>query len=169
MTATVTPTIETERLTLRQARIEDFEIHNEFYSSERSHFVGGPRDRLENWFTFLALPGHWVVRGYGYWMVDERSSGRLIGAVGIIKHDGWPAPELGWQLFSGQGNGYAYEAATAARNWSATQGIKELISLISPDNARSISLAQRLGASKVGEGDSPFGPIAVWLHPKVGT
>lgn len=163
---TAAPALTTDRLTLRATRPEDFEAYNAFYGSERSRFVGGPRERLENWFTFLALPGHWALRGYGYWMVEETATGRLLGAVGIVMHDGWPAPELGWQLFEGEGQGYAQEAALAARDWAAAQGMDELISLIAPDNMRSNALAERIGATRMAEGDSPFGPIAIWLHPK---
>ncbi|MDO5646961.1 GNAT family N-acetyltransferase [Paracoccus sp. (in: a-proteobacteria)] len=167
MTHTNAPTIHSERLTLRAVREDDFDIFAEFMADDRSSFVGGPRDRFESWILFIANPGHWAMRGYGYWMIEETASGRLLGTCGIIKHDGWPAPELGWQLFNGcEGHGYAREAAIAARDWAAAQGMDQLISFIAPDNTRSLALAAKLDAMQMGEGDSPFGPMTVWLHPK---
>lgn len=38
----------------------------------------------------------------------------FVGRIGVICHDGWPGPELGWHLFS-EGKGYANEAALAAK------------------------------------------------------
>lgn len=162
---TLAPTLTTDRLTLRAPREGDFDAYAAFYGSERSRPVGGPQPRFESWIAFLALPGHWALRGYGYWMVEDRA-GALVGSVGIIKHDGWPAPELGWQIFEGfEGEGYATEAAISARDWAARQGMGELLSFVAPDNTRSLATAARLGAQKIGEADSPFGPVTVWLHP----
>lgn len=161
------PTLTTDRLILRAPRPEDFETYTAFYASPRSLFVGGPRERLENWFTFLALGGHWALKGFGYWMVERRDTGALIGSLGIIEHDGWPEPELGWQLFDAafEGQGYAREGAMAARDWAAGRGMGPLISLIHPLNEQSVALARRLGAVEEGSFDSPFGALTIWRHP----
>ena len=61
--------------------------------------------------------------------------------------EGWPGLEIGWAL--GRefwGKGLAYEAAKKVLDDSfSNMGIDELISLIHPENFRSIKLAQRLG------------------------
>ena len=100
--------------------------------------------------THMALfVGEWSLHGYGMWAIEERASRRLIGRVGFLNPHGWPACELGWLLArDAWGHGFALEAAQAAMvHGRANLGIRELISLIRPDNLRSIALAHRLGAT----------------------
>jgi RimJ/RimL family protein N-acetyltransferase len=62
----------------------------------------------------------------------------------------WSEPELGWTLWSAahEGKGYAHEAAVAARAHAySVLGWTTAVSYIDPDNARSIALAERLGAT----------------------
>lgn len=142
------PQLETKRLILRGPTLDDFETVRAFGKSPRSAAIGGPWEDDETvWRGFLSSIGHWCVRGYGFFMVTLHD-GIPVGRVGILNHITWPEPELGWQLFDGfEGKGYAYEAALAARAWGAKQlGFTRLISLIEPENKRSIALAERLGA-----------------------
>ena len=76
---------------------------------------GKPLDREGAWRSMAALSGHWNLRGYGLWAVEEKASGRLVGRVGYFFPEGWPQEEIGW-LFRRDvwGRGYATEAATAA-------------------------------------------------------
>lgn len=161
------PTLTTARLTLRPPRESDLETLVAFGQSERTVFVGGKRDRFEAWRGFLAVIGHWALRGYGYWSVDTRA-GEFVGRVGISQHDGWPEPELGWHLFDGhEGQGYATEAALAARDHAYTVwGMGPVVSYIAHENHRSRGVAERLGARFEREG--PEGephPYGIWRHP----
>jgi RimJ/RimL family protein N-acetyltransferase len=144
----IAPTLHTQNLTLRAPREADFGAMLAFGQSPRSSFVGGPMNRWETWRSLLAAIGHWALRGYGFWSVDQTTTGQMIGRVGIGFHDGWPEPELGWHIYDGfEGQGYAYEAAIAARDHAARQmGLGPLISLIDPTNLRSAALAKRMGA-----------------------
>ena len=116
MTAIDIPALTTERLILRGPKESDFETIHAFMGSPRSAFVGGPvLDRFATWRAFLAVLGHWALRGYGFFTLEHRETGKLVGRVGVVCHETWPEPELGWHLFEGfEGQGYAYEAATAA-------------------------------------------------------
>jgi RimJ/RimL family protein N-acetyltransferase len=66
-------------------------------------------------------------------------------------------PELGWRLARGAwGRGLATEAASAARDHAfATLALPELISIIHPENARSLRLASRLGMVLEGQVHNP--------------
>lgn len=148
------PTIQTDRLVLRGPRESDFPTVSAFMASPRAYFVGGPiTDEFALWRAFLAVMGHWALRGYGFFTLEHRTTGAIVGRVGIVNHIMWPEPELGWHLFDGfEGQGYAFEAARAARNWAWREcGLGPLISLIMPDNTRSVALAERLGARLEGE------------------
>ncbi len=146
------PTLETERLRLRAPRAEDFDAYAEYGASARSHGVGGPFARSASFMRFCALHGHWAIRGYGRWLVADRATDAALGVVGPYYPDGWPEPEIAWTVFANaEGRGVAFEAAQAARAWAyATLGWTTAISCVSPDNARSIALARRLGCVEDG-------------------
>lgn len=161
------PVIGTERLILREPRVADLDAVAAFMASDRAGFVGGPLDRQQSWRSILVTLGHWLARGYGYWVVEERGTGAVAGRVGVHYHEvDWPEPELGWQIYEGfEGQGYAEEAARAARGAAARLGLGPLISLIDPANLRSQRLAQRLGARLEREMAFMGKPVQLWRHP----
>lgn len=163
------PVIETERLVLRAPRESDFEAFAEFGASDRARFVGGPYPRFHSWSGFLGTFGHWVLRGFGMWMLEHRATGKTAGRIGMICHDGWPEPELGWHLYQGfEGQGLAHEGAFAARAYAAKhQGLDRVISCIAPENTRSQALARRLGASIERDALLIEWPVQIWRHPSV--
>ena len=163
------PVIETERLILRGHKPSDFEPFAEFCTTERSKDVGGPVNRAEAWRGMAMMIGHWHLRGYGMWWLEEKKTGKAVGRVGLWNPEGWPAPELGWVVYDGfEGKGFAYEAAVAAREYAYdTLQWPLLISLIADDNQRSIALADRMGAKLDGTWTSPAGKVAqIYTHPE---
>jgi len=163
------PVVETERLILSGHRMEDLDAMVDFFATDRSKFVGGPMDRSDCWRGTLRGLGHWAMRGYGIWHVEEKARGKVIGWAGILHHIEWPEPELAYTLFNGfEGKGYAFEAASAAREYVAREfGLDRVISLIADENTRSQALAKRMGA--VCEKDTVVMdyPCQVWRHPSV--
>ena len=148
MTAVVSiPVLETPRLRLRAPVLADFAHHAAFHASDRSRFEGGPRDRLAAWRYWAADAALWMPRGYGPFGVEDRETGEYLGEVGIFQPEGYPGPELGWFVTSAaEGRGIAFEAAQAVMGWLRTRlGWDEVISIIHPENARSIALGLRLG------------------------
>jgi RimJ/RimL family protein N-acetyltransferase len=152
------PTLETERLTLRAFREADatalFELSQD---PDVMRYVGDRRvpTRQEAWRAVAGWIGHWALRGYGQWAIEERASGRFIGRAGIINPADWPGPEVGYLLGRPWwGRGYATEAARAAMDWGFREiGFADLLSLIDPANQASIAVATRLGESLRGETD----------------
>ena len=161
------PVLETERLVLRGPQIEDLKPMVAFFETERSQYVGGPRDAMGTWQSMVARIGHWSLNGYGLWHIVEKSSGAFLGWTGMIFAPAWNEPELGWTLLEGaEGKGYAFEAATAARAYAARhQNQNGVISYIAPANTRSQALAERLGARFERDGELMGKPCQVWRHP----
>ena len=141
------PTLETPRLRLRAPMLADFEHWAAFYASPRSTFESRPLTREEAWRTWAADAGLWVLRGYGPFGVEDRTTGAYLGEVGIYQQADYPGPELGWFVVSGaEGKGIAFEAAVAVKGWIAARFDWPFItSIIDPGNARSIALGLRLG------------------------
>lgn len=168
MTNFTIPTLETERLILREFREEsDFDFYAEFYASERTQFYGGPLDRPSAWRAAAAMMGHWVIRGYGAWAVEEKSSGQFCGIVGLWFPEGWPEREITWSIIeSRQGRGIAAEAAVRAKVYAfETLGWSAVHSCIAAENLPSIRLAEKLGAKLDREIHHPTkGLILVYKH-----
>jgi RimJ/RimL family protein N-acetyltransferase len=143
------PRLETRNLILRGPEQGDAEPLIAFLTDrDRAAGFGAYDNRHDAWRWFGLNVGHWHIHGYGYFTIEDRDSGEVAGISGLWNPDGWPEPELGWALFDGfEGRGIAYEAAERAREWAYSDlGFMTLTSNIVPGNARSIALAERLGA-----------------------
>lgn len=142
--------LDTPRLTLRQFVESDLEALAAMYADpETMQYLGtgGTASRQETWRAIASMLGHWLLRGYGMWAVEERASGSLVGRVGFIDPEGWPGFELGWMIDrSHWGRGYAPEAAAVALRYARDVLRKErVISLIRPANTASIRVAEKIG------------------------
>jgi len=142
--------LETERLILRQFREEDFEAYAEACGdAEVMRYIGEfrPMDRANAWRSMAMQLGHWQLRGYGMWAVEEKATGRMVGRVGLWKPEGWPELEVGWMLHrSCWGRGFATEAGRAALEAAfRVLGVDHVVSIIHPENAASMRVAERLG------------------------
>ena len=146
----IIPEIVTERLLLRAFKEDDLKAYSEMCADvETMKYIGKgkPLSTEESWRSMAFILGHWLLRGYGLWAVEEKDSGHFIGRVGLFYPEGWPGIEVGWTLVrSFWGRGYATEAAESALKWGfANTQVQELISLIIPENQASIKVSQRLG------------------------
>src|SRR5262245_53322922 len=152
------PRIETERLVLRAHTADDLPTCAAMWSNEDViRYIGGrPFTREEVWARLLRYAGMWAMLGHGFWALEEKSSGRLAGEVGIMeaRRDIKPSfegtPEVGWALMPAyQGKGYAAEAVQAALRWGDAQlNTPKFVCIISEENAPSIRLAEKFGFSQ---------------------
>lgn len=166
-----TPTLETERLILRGPRPADVPVFMEFYGTDRAQFVGGPMQPWQSWGFFGTEMGHWIMRGYGMFVVTHKGDDTPLGIVGHWYPQGWPETEIGWVLFSEdhEGKGIAFEAAQACIDhaWNVLKW-DTIVSYIDPNNAASIALAERLGATLDPDAEycKPGKDGLVYRHPR---
>ena len=165
----IAPSIRTERLLLRPYRLEDFPHLLALYETDRAAFIGGRLSPRQVWDGFMNCIGQWSVLGTGGWAVEEPVSGSLVGEVAVHRPVDYPETELGWLLFDGfEGRGYAYEAASAAREWAFSHlTLASLVSYIDRGNWRSIRLAEKLGATLDPQAPTPNGdPCLAYRHSR---
>jgi RimJ/RimL family protein N-acetyltransferase len=149
------PVIETDRLILRAHKVEDYADCMLMWSDQKvvRHLGGRPFTAEEGWRKLLQFAGLWSFLGYGYWAVEEKSSGHFIGHVGYADFRRDLAPsldgmlELGWVLAAdAHGKGYASEAVAAACQWGQTNGgDRRIVCIIAPENQPSLRVAEKAG------------------------
>ena len=156
--------LETPRLHLRRWRPEDrppFAALNaepavtRYLAPLRPGGIDAMIDRFE---------AHFDEYGYGYWALEEKGTGALVGTCGL-SHVTFdvpfaPAIEIGWRLSTAwQGRGLAREAAQAVLDAAFTRlGIDRVVSFTVSANRASWGLMERLGMKQIGTFDNPMLP-----------
>ena len=158
--------LETARLRLRVPRESDFPTYETWCANiDIMRYLGGKTlNRVEAWRHLAYLVGHWAFRGYGYYVAEEKASGRLVGRAGFTDQAGWPGFELGWTIAPEfQGRGLATEAATRllAHAFEVLDR-PHVMSLIHRDNAPSRRLAEKLGEAVEGETEVLSMPVLIY-------
>lgn len=163
-------TLRSNRLEFRQWRNDDFDTYASYMASpELAQHVGGACSRDTAWRRFAAMVGHWSLRGFGFYALEEQSSGIFVGCCGLWFPEGWPELEVGyWLMPEAQGKGYATEAASRVIEHAYLErGVASLVSYIDARNLASIKVAQRLGATQEPMIElSDCGPHLVYRHPR---
>jgi RimJ/RimL family protein N-acetyltransferase len=152
--ALITNAVETTRLLLRVPQLTDAQAFmGIFWDPEvvaqkqvtLTEPPGGLDLALKN---TKAMIRQWELRGYGHWSVVEKATGEVMGCVGFYHPQGpWPGVDLGWLIHRSRwGHGFATEASSAALGWIWEHTtIDRVISLIAPDDLRSIRVATKIG------------------------
>lgn len=146
--------LETDRLILTPPAVDDFVDMYSMWSDREivGQVIGSPLTQEEVWARLHRIVGHWVLMGFGHWIVRERRSKKFVGELGFFRFkreltpDFDKAHEIGWMIAKEcQGFGYATEAATAALKWvEAESDCNETVCIIAPDNLASLALAEKL-------------------------
>ncbi|MRI35498.1 GNAT family N-acetyltransferase [Endozoicomonas sp. OPT23] len=147
--------IETKRLFLRQWKESDFELFAVMNSDEKvMEFFPAPLSRSESDERAIICQTLIAEKGWGFWALEEKSSGRFIGFTGLHTPSDdlpfSPCVEIGWRLSPDYwGKGFVTEAAKASLNVAFTQlKLDEIVSFTVKDNFRSLAVMERLGMSK---------------------
>jgi RimJ/RimL family protein N-acetyltransferase len=124
---------------------------------------GVPFTRAQSDELFDAIQLHWEQRGFGLWCAAPREDpDECLGFVGLavpsFLPSVLPAVEVGWRLARpAWGRGLATEGARASlRHAFEELQLEAVVSIIDPDNERSIRVAEKLGMRRG----------ATHLHPR---
>lgn len=165
------PSLETERLRLRGHTLADFDSMLRLWSDAQvTRYIGGrPQTEEECWARLLRYIGHWSLLGYGYWLIEEKRSGSIVGEAGFsnlhraIEPPLGDIPEAGW-VFSPEhhGKGYATEAVKGALRWGDSHfGSQPIVCLVHPENQPSLRVAHKCGFEPLRHGTYKDRPTIV--------
>src|SRR4051812_41670650 len=165
------PHLATDRLLLRAFGPDDFERYAEMMADPEvtRHLMDSrPLTRVEAWRQLAMFAGHWTLRGYGLWAVEERATGQFLGRIGCLNPEGFPAFEIAYTLGRwAWGKGYAREGAAAALQYARdVLGRTEIASIIRPANAPSIRVATSLGGMPCETVEFFGAPSVVYRYPR---
>ncbi|MCJ7734575.1 MAG: GNAT family N-acetyltransferase [Anaerolineales bacterium] len=136
---------------LRPFKPEDLDPYAEMVADKEvmqyATYDGVPMTRAQAWNWLCLMLGHWHMRGFGLWAIEEKNTGDLLGRVGLQFLDWFDDVELVWMLkLSAWGKGFAAEGARATINYGMEiLELPRVTSVIHTENQPSIRLAERLG------------------------
>lgn len=151
------PLLETERLAVRRLNEDDAAFYlamlsdpdfKRYIADRGVRTVEGAlanmRDRV-----FASYDAH----GFGMWLVSHRATGEALGMAGLVKREFLRDVDLGYAFLpAGRGAGYATEVCRGIMDYAARAfGLGRLAAIVSPDNAASIRVLERLGFARTGQ------------------
>jgi RimJ/RimL family protein N-acetyltransferase len=140
----------TERLVLREMTGADLDnIADLFGDEEVMRYYPQPMTREEAHAWVAWNQRLYRSHGFGLWAMVLRDTGEFAGDCGLTPQyvDGIKEIEVGYHVRTCfQGNGYATEAATAARDFARDAiFLTRLIAIINPANVPSQRVAEKIG------------------------
>lgn len=169
------PRIETPRLALRGRTLDDFPAYAAIWAAPETvrYTARAAVGAEEAWNKFARMEGLWSLTGYGWWIVEEKSTGAVVGEVGLadFKRDMSPSlagmPEFGWMIApAAHGKGYAKEALGAALSWAEAKFPRTTFCcIIDSDNAASVRVAEAHGFQRAGVGAYKGLEIPIYQRP----
>ena len=157
--------IESPRLRIRPWEVADRPAFARMArDAEMMRYVtGAPMSEQQIDASLARQAKHMQTVGYCMGAAELRSSGEVIGIIGLQPVDLDPGIDIGWWVRSDhQGLGLASEGAKACQDYLArTQPEARISASIHPDNIASQTLARRLGLTAC-TGPVPASSIASW-------
>lgn len=143
--------LETERLTLREAKLDDAEFVLELLNEPS--YIRFVADRglrtvedAAGYITEKFLPSY-EQHGFGFYIVDLKVDGTSIGICGLAKREMMEHVDIGYSFLQRYwGQGYALEAARAMMNHARdVLGLQRVVAFTAIDNEASAKLLEKLG------------------------
>jgi RimJ/RimL family protein N-acetyltransferase len=165
--------IETERLLLRTWQTDDAAPFAALNADPQvTRYLNGPMSRDDSDELIARIRAHWDEHGFGLYAAEVKETGTFIGFIGLaipsFLPDVLPTVEVGWRLAREHwGNGYATEGARASlRCGFEDLELRQIISIIHPENAASIRVAERLDMTRGRDRIHPVSRIRLSVYAK---
>jgi len=142
---------ETQRMRLRPVTVDDAELMLAIWNDPA--FIRNVSDRgirtVEQAREAIEGGAQKLFQDYGYgpYCMSLKTDGTMIGICGLFKRENLENPDIGFSVLPDYcGEGYAGEAAVAVVDYARNElGLDVLTAIVSPTNAPSIGLIEKLG------------------------
>lgn len=147
--------LETRRCIVREITVEDvdrlYEIYEDPSVTRYMEALYGDRER-ERQYTRDYIRHIYGFYGYGMWVVEEKTTGLVIGRAGLEHKEGFDGAELGYVIAAPyQRRGYALEVCAAILRYAGeVLSFAKVCSSVEPENKASGALCRRLGFRREG-------------------
>lgn len=139
----------TDRLQFRRYESRDVDAVIEMFADEeakRWYPMDFPPDEAERWIQWVL--GNYEQDGVGLWVIEDRSTGNLLGDCGLTYQEVEDEHllEIGYHLqHQHRGRGYALEGARACRDFALRiLKVPSVCSQVDPRNTSSIRVAESI-------------------------
>ncbi|HMQ78440.1 MAG TPA: GNAT family N-acetyltransferase [Ignavibacteria bacterium] len=162
--------IETERLKLREFNSTDGELIFELLNSPGWLKNIGSRSiaTIDDAVNYIEakLQKSYRESGFGFYLVELKSTGEKTGMCGLVKRDGLDDIDIGFALLPQyENNGYAFESSEAVISYAKNKlKIKTLAAITMPSNVTSIKLLEKLGMKFDKKINIPGDPEELFLY-----
>ena len=163
--------IETERLLLRKPSADDLDFYFGLCSRPENNLFNpeGPMTSIARAEGGLGkILQHWEKRGFGLWIIIEKSTDEVIGAGGLNyrAYGDLERLNLGFRLDKNfWGRGYAPELGKFAVQFAFNELKKnEVYGLVRPEHSASIKVLEKCGMTLYGEVDDVPGRAASLVY-----
>jgi [ribosomal protein S5]-alanine N-acetyltransferase len=159
---------ETQRIMLRLFNLNDLDdLAAIFADPQVMHFsISGVKTKAQTKSTIENILLSYQKHGWGLYAIEQKEDRQLIGYCGLFAQqiDGQAEIEVGFRLANAYwGKGLATEATIVTRDDAfARLGITRLISIVDPENVRSIRVAEKIGMQY--EKDTVFQSLPVRIY-----
>ena len=171
--------LETERLILRPPVEGDLDAFAKMWADAETlkHIPIDPNTRGQSWGGLMRIAGCWALKGYGQWMVLDKTSGEFLGTAGFFDAMRDLGPdfdahrEAGWVFTpEASGKGFATEALQAALGWMDRQGFgNKTVCMMGAGHGASIRVAEKCGYLLLREAQDEHGPVRLMAREKPAT
>jgi RimJ/RimL family protein N-acetyltransferase len=155
--------LETERLRLRPATLDDLEAWHAISIDAEQAWFGEATSTLDDTSGRLRRHiAHQARHGFALWAVELAATGETIGRAGLNHLEDGPEIEVGYAFLRPcWGRGYATEAARASITFGFEElRIERIVAVTLPDNRASRRVMEKCGLACVGV-------ATVFGHPHV--
>jgi ribosomal-protein-alanine N-acetyltransferase len=145
------PVLTTERLSLREVRLDDAPFVLELLNSRG--FKEGIADRgvrtldAARDYIETRMLSQYGEHGFGMWVVTEKDGSEPMGLAGLVRRDVLPHVDVGYAFLEwAWGQGYAKEAAAGVlRHAREVLGLDTVCAIVNPDNRASQRVLSAIG------------------------
>lgn len=148
--------LDTKRCRVREMTMDDLDALYKIYENPSiTRYMEGLYEEREKEAAYTEdyIKSVYGFYGYGLWMIEEKTTGQIIGRAGLSHREGYEEPELGYVIGKPyQNQGYATEVCRAIIQYGMEEiGFSHFNAFVHKENQPSIRICEKCGFVRIGQ------------------